>query len=93
MIKKSGNKLIISAPFLISVSILLLFFKDYVFNIWKKFAIVFVVISVAIISLAPEISEGFIEYSKKYLSWRLSELFLISSLGIIIWKSIQLRKK
>ncbi|EKE22047.1 MAG: hypothetical protein ACD_7C00074G0001 [uncultured bacterium] len=81
-----------SVAFLI-ILIILFFSNRDIFNSWKKFSIVFMIISIVIISLAPEISDGFIEYSKKYLSQKLSVLFLIISLGIIIWKSIQLKKK
>ena len=80
-----------SVAFLI-VLIVLFFFKKEIFDTWKNFAIVFVILSIVIVLLAPEVSEGFIEYSKRYLSQKLSGLFLVISVGIIIWKSIQLRK-
>ncbi|HBR78869.1 MAG TPA: hypothetical protein DEA46_00375 [Candidatus Moranbacteria bacterium] len=84
--------------FLFSIVLFLIFFiflfvKEDVFNIWKKFAKIFLPIAILLIIITPTTYGGFVGIDKELATWWLAGLFLISSIAIIIWKSIQLRKK
>ncbi|MFA6184148.1 MAG: hypothetical protein WC682_03520 [Parcubacteria group bacterium] len=81
-----------SIAFFIIFSIIL-FCKELVFNYWKKFAKIFLSVAIILILITPTQYGGFVGIDKEMVTWGLASLFLISSLGIIIWKSIQLRKK
>ncbi|MFA6184476.1 MAG: hypothetical protein WC682_05280 [Parcubacteria group bacterium] len=88
-----GEPLLLGAPFLIVVSIILFFLRHDFYNVWKKFAKIFLPIAIILILITPTQYGGFVGIDKEMATWGLASLFLISSLGIIIWKSIQLRKK
>jgi hypothetical protein len=82
---------------LFSVIFLLLFFiflfiKEDIFNIWKKFAKIFLPIAVLLVIVTPTHYGGLVGIDKELVTWWSASLFLISSIGIIMWKSIQLRK-
>ncbi|EKE20746.1 MAG: hypothetical protein ACD_7C00494G0001 [uncultured bacterium] len=84
--------------FLFSLTLFFIFFiflfiKEGVFNYWKKFAKIFLPIAIIIIAITPTQQGGFVGIDKELATWWLVGLFLISSFGIIIWKSIELRKK
>ncbi|EKE20492.1 MAG: hypothetical protein ACD_7C00551G0001 [uncultured bacterium] len=70
-----------------------LFIKEEIFNIWKKFAKIFLPIAIILIIITPTQYGGFVGIDKELATWWLAGLFLVSSVGIIIWKSIELRKK
>ncbi|HBR78872.1 MAG TPA: hypothetical protein DEA46_00390 [Candidatus Moranbacteria bacterium] len=84
--------------FLFSISLLFIFSifllaKEEIFNIWKKFVKIFLPVAMLIIIVTPTTYGGFVGIDKELATWWLAGLFLIVSIGIIIWKSIQLRRK
>ncbi len=87
-----GESLLIGSPFLIAVSILLIFLKKEFYYFWKKFAKIFLPIAIILIIITPTQYGGFVGINKEMIVWFLSILFLITSIGIIIWKSIELKK-
>lgn len=70
-----------------------LFVNIHVFNYWKKFVLIFFPLAIFFVLLMPSISGGFVGIDKELATLFLAGLFLASSVGIIIWKSIQLSKK
>lgn len=84
--------------FLFSIALFFIFFiflfiKEEVFNYWKKFAKLFLPVAIILIIITPTQYGGFVGIDKEMATWGLASLFLIISFGIIIWKSIQMRKK
>ncbi len=79
------------------VFIILLFFflftKEIVFNSWKKFAKIFISIAMILIIITPTQYGGIVGIDKESATWSLASLFLLASLTIIIWKSIELKRK
>lgn len=78
---------------LLVVYFLFLFMREEIFNYWKRFAKIFLPIAIILIIITPTQYGGFVGVDKELATWFLAVAFLIISLGIIIWKSIQLRKK
>lgn len=78
------------------VSILLLFFSETIFNSWKKFAQIYIPISIILVLLAPNFVNtgmGVVGYGfdKETTTWWLSGIFFVVSLIIIIRQSLKLR--
>ena len=71
---------------------MLSFIDESVFNYWKKFAKIFLSIAIILIIITPTQHGGFVGIDKELSTWFLAIAFLIISLGIIIWKSVSLKK-
>ena len=85
-----------SIPLLI-VLILLLFFRESVFQSWKKFALIYIPISIILVFLAPEYADsgfGGVRYAldKERATWLLGGIFLITSIFIIIRKHFKTKE-
>lgn len=79
---------------LLFVSIVMFFINDVIFKKWLRFAIVWFVLAVIFIMLAPEYQGGWLGIGpeKESVSVWMSILFVILSLGKIAWESWRIRK-
>ncbi len=93
MFSPTGTFIGFFSAVVVVVSFLLLFFKERVFLFWIKYTGIFLILSFIIILFFPDISGGFVGFDKEIIAILLSGLFLILSVGVIIWKAISLRKK
>jgi hypothetical protein len=75
--------------FILAISLFLFFVNDSIFLKWLCFAIVWLVLSAIFIALSPAYSGGFIGLNptKESVSIWMGALFVIVSLGQIIWLS------
>lgn len=81
-----------SIAFLV-VSVFLLFVRQSVFYAWSKMAMFFLPVATVFSLLAPEISsDPFFPVEKKIVILFFSFIFILTSLILIIFKSLQLRK-
>jgi|APHig6443717497_1056834.scaffolds.fasta_scaffold253420_1 hypothetical protein len=83
--------------FLFSIALFFIFFiflfiKEEIFNYWKKFAKIFLPVAIILIVITPTQYGGFVGIDKEMVTWILSVLFFIISIGIIIYQSIKLKK-
>ncbi len=83
---------------LLIVLVVLLFFSEQIFQSWKKFAQIFIPISIILVILAPEhANKGFdgIGYGldKEQTTWWLSGIFLVMSLVVIVYNNLKLKKQ
>ena len=88
-----GEPLLLGSPFLIVISIILFFLRHDFYSDWKKFAKIFLPVAKILIVITPTQYGGFVGIDKEMATWNLASLFLAISLGIIIRKSIELKKK
>lgn len=73
---------------------ILFFVRNEAFRAWSKFTMFFLPLSVAFVLLVPKISsDPFFPIEKKIVSFSLAVVFLVVSILIITFKSIQLRKE
>lgn len=77
------------------ISFILLFVRDEVFNAWFKFSRLWLPISLIFVFIASPNDGGVLASpsSRALLIIFSLSLFLMISLGIIIWKSVQMRGK
>lgn len=89
-----GKPLVWGMPSIIFVLFILLFFSQKIFRTWSKFALFFVPLSVLWIGLTPFYCGGFFSLciTNDLLTLFLGALFLLSSLGIIIYQKIKERR-
>lgn len=88
-----GNNEMVMATFhiftaILIISIFLFFITDKVFLRWLRFAGVWIVLSMLVIVVTPEHHEGLLSFggpSKEEISIWMASLFVILSLGKIIW--------
>lgn len=76
-------------------SIITYFMSEKVFQIWSRFAIVWIPISMILIGLAPEYGEGlwlFPRIEKGTVALVLSALFVAVSIILIAWTTLRTRK-
>jgi hypothetical protein len=73
---------------LLIVEIVLLFGSESIFNTWKKFALVYIPISFVLILLTGR-GTGIMPIDSELVTWWTAGLFLIISLGIIIYKKLK----
>ncbi|EKE11219.1 MAG: hypothetical protein ACD_15C00117G0001 [uncultured bacterium] len=83
---------VFSVPIFI-ISFLLLFLREQVFYAWKKFAVIYVPISIILIFTASPSGDLLFPSLKEMFIFALPVTFLITSLAIITVKSLKLRKK
>ena len=76
------------------ISIILIFVSRPITMVWTKFAVIYFVIAAAWVSFTPEECRSPLNLclDKELLSWWLSGLFVVISLGIIIYKKIKERR-
>ncbi|MDD5652459.1 MAG: hypothetical protein PHX98_03640, partial [Candidatus Moranbacteria bacterium] len=66
------------------------FFKEKIFIVWSKFAKIYLPIAAILIFITPDSTGSiFLDLDKEMATWFLAAIFLISSLGIIIYKSFK----
>jgi hypothetical protein len=84
--------LFIIIPFFI-FSLITYSMKEIIFQIWWKFARVWVPLSMLAILISPDYSSNWMfPVEKGNVALFTSILFIIISIGIIIWKSIELKR-
>ncbi len=90
-----GQPLALGSVSFFLISIILLFVKKEVFVLWSKFALVAIPLLVLWIILTPVTCGAALGVclDKELVSWYASISFLIISLIIIIYKSLQIRSK
>jgi len=76
-----------------SLSLTFLFTKQAVFRTWSKFAIPYLILAIALITISPSSNPGIYGLDSELIAWFTSGLFLIISLLIIAIKSWKLRGK
>ncbi len=88
---KIGEPTVLLSLSLFLPLLLLIFTKELVFNSWKKFALIFIPITILWIYFAPSSCGGYIPMciTKEIASMFSAGLFLIISLLIIITQSIR----
>ncbi|MDX9925610.1 MAG: hypothetical protein RBS48_12675 [Ignavibacteriaceae bacterium] len=87
-----GIPLFLFSSALLFIFLMFLFVKEDVFNIWKKFAKIFLPVAMLLVVITPTHYGGLVGIDKEIATWWLAGLFLFISIGIIVWKSIHLRK-
>lgn len=72
-------------------SLITLFLKNYVFKVWIKFTLFFLLISIILILITPTSTHGmdFLPLVKETLSLLLTGFYSIMSLIIIVYKSLR----
>lgn len=83
---------IFSIPIII-VSFILLFLREQVFNTWLKFSIIFLLIAIVLIAMAPTVNGTLIGFDKETTTLWLATIFMIVSLLIVVIKSLHLRRE
>lgn len=68
---------------------ILFFTKDYVFRAWFKFSKFYLPISTILVLITPDSSGNIMDFDNELTALWLAGIFLISSLGIIIYKSFK----
>ena len=91
--EKFGAPLIFFSVLSIFSIIALFFLKEQVFVVWKKFAVIYIPISIVIIAISPSQGDMFFPSMQEMLIFALPAIFLVASLAIIITKSLKLRGK
>jgi ABC-type Fe3+ transport system permease subunit len=93
--KMIGNSFFDLAGSLFLISLIALFVRESVFRTWFQFAKWWIPASFLLVSVSPDGSHGFFPalFTKESMSLWTAGLFLITSLILIIKKSIQLRGK
>lgn len=82
----------LSIPFLL-VIIILFFRPKETFDVWKKFAIIFLPLSIILIAITPVTSyDMMFDYNKEKITWIMSGLFFVISLMVIIINIIKRKK-
>lgn len=74
-----------------AILFVMLFVEKQIFDAWKRFVLIFLPLVSICVLILPSVSEGFVGVDKEMAILFFASLFLASSLGIIIWKSIQLK--
>lgn len=81
-------------PFVFLFSLITYYLPEAVFRAWVNFAKWWVPIQILLVYLTPESSGGYfvVLMDKQFAAIILSGLFVLISLGIIVWKSIAARR-
>jgi len=93
--KTLAEPLFFLALSLVLVSIFLFFVNDNIFKKWLRIAIIWFIINIALITISPTYTGGWINFgpTKELVSIWMGVLFVIISLVLIIWQVIKERKK
>ncbi len=75
------------------ISIITYKMREEVYRAWFKFARIWIPLSLVLIFITPEYSEGLVPLDRGSVSFFLSVVFLVISLVIIIYKSFKLKNK
>lgn len=90
-----GIPLFIFALFTLPVTFILILFPK-AFGPWLKFAIGWILFSALVIAITPATSNSWMplySFVKEDVAWFMGGVFAVISLGIIVWKTLALRKK
>ena len=68
------------------LSFILLFVHEQKFYFWLRFAKYYLPIAAVLILLSPTVDSSILGFDKEFMTWVLSGIFFIASLGIIIFK-------
>ncbi len=92
-----GYPLFIFSLFTASVSLFIIFVKEKVFYFWAKFSIFWISLSLLLLALIDDrggaLGPNLYDISRSTAAFFMGGLFVVISLGIIVWKTIALRKK
>lgn len=69
--------------------VIFLFVHDIVYKYWIKFSKIYLPVAIILIILSPVVSQSFVGFYRELTTQWLAGIFLISSLGIIIYKSLK----
>ena len=86
-----GETIFIFIP-LFLLSLITYKMRDNIFQTWFKFARIWVPLTIILVLLSPEYGNALLPVEKGTVSFFMSALFLIISLIIIIYKSLQNNK-
>ena len=78
---------------IIPLSVILLLSRDEVFRLWRKFALVWLPISIVMIAITPNATGTMQFIDKEFMALVFSFLFVTISILLIAYKSYQLRKR
>lgn len=81
---------IFSIPVII-ISLVLLFLKEKAFKAWSKFAIIFIPISIILISITPSVKRTLIGFDREIITIGLAIIFFTVSLLIIVVNSARFK--
>ena len=84
-----GEPLFIGGLSLLLTFILLLFFSQEIFNVWKKFAVWYIPIAIILLAITPTSDSAFLAPDREIITWFTSIAFLVVSLIIIRYKQLQ----
>jgi hypothetical protein len=84
-----GSPLVVFPVLPLFIFIILFFAPESFFNAWRRFALIFGLISVALIIITPVYGSGIVSIGKDYVTWATSILFFIISLCIIFYQAIK----
>lgn len=92
-----GYPLFIFSLFAIFVSLFIIFVKEKVFYFWVKFSMFWVPLSLLLLALIDDrggaLGPNLYDISRSTVAFFMGGLFTVISLGIIVWKTLSLRKK
>lgn len=88
-----GQPLLILTIFSFLIFLILLFTPKKIFDSWKWFALVYGLLSVLLIIIAPAQGRGIISITKEDMSWTTSIIFAIISIAIILYQLYSLNKQ
>jgi len=81
-----GQPLMMGSVVFLIITFILLFTSQQVFNVWKKFALVFIPLGALAIIFTPITCHEFICFDKESVIWAVSGLYIAISLLIIVYK-------
>lgn len=87
----TGKPLFFTSVAILVASLFLFFVHDIVFKKWLRFAMVWILLTIVFVMLAPVSTGGFINFgpTKELVSIWMGVLFVIISLVLIIWQSVK----
>lgn len=88
----SVSQVMISLFGCLAIVFLVLHFAKAGYVTWKKFAVIYIPISLILIAVTPE-NAGFMNPDRELMTWFLSGLFLLISLAVIGIKSWKARRE
>lgn len=74
------------------LSSILFFLHEQIFSSWWKFTRAYLPIAAVLILISPGTSGGLMSIDAEIVTWWLAGIFFVASLGIIIYKSLKVRR-
>ncbi|MFA5877241.1 MAG: hypothetical protein WC880_02670 [Candidatus Paceibacterota bacterium] len=81
---------------ILPITLVLCFVSSLIFKSWLKFAMWWVPLSILVIVVTPVTNNSWMplySFVKEDVAWFMGGVFVVISLGIIVWKTLSLRKK